>query len=369
MQRIVRVVFTFTLCVVCAVSAVWAQDEEIILHAAAWEDYVMPDLADKFTEEYYEKTGKVVRVVQDVNVGTNDELLELTRSGKFDLVAPTCGIVEQYINEGLVIPIDLDKVPNYSQINPLLQYTSVLSRNGDNYGVAFDFGADIAAYNGDYFPVPPDSWQVFLDKKFKGKIVMWDDATFTIWMACVFLGFQDDYFNLSDDQLSKVKEKLVEIDDQVGAYWSTSEEAANLFETGSYALASSWGIEVQYLRNRGRMNFHVFSPKEQSTAWFDSWMITKFCKHVEEAHAWINFAISIPYQKDFADRNGTPPSNSYTAPLFSSERMRELHLNDLGYFYRMRLMRTMPRRSVYLAVWDEIRKRGGKPSAKEVLGR
>src|SRR5207237_9047 len=86
--------------------------------------------------------------------------------------------------------------------------------NGQVFGVPFTWGPNPMIYDITAFSRPPDTWNVFWDTKYRGKISVWDDLS-TVYMAAQVLGFDkpdpSQLYNLSDDQLEAVKKKLLEL--------------------------------------------------------------------------------------------------------------------------------------------------------------
>ena len=50
------------------------------------------------------------------------------------------------------------------------------------------WGPDPLIYDTTVFPKPPESWTMFWDPKYRGKISVWDDLS-TVYMAAQVLGY------------------------------------------------------------------------------------------------------------------------------------------------------------------------------------
>ena len=94
------------------------------------------------------------------------------------------------------------------------------------------WGPNPLIYDTTAFSQPPESWSMLWDPKYRGKISVWDDLS-TVYMAAQVLGYDkpdpSQLYNLSDEQLEKVKKKLLELKPNIRKMWSTGGELTNLF--------------------------------------------------------------------------------------------------------------------------------------------
>ena len=124
-------------------------------------------------------------------MGSSDELVAKLRGGSagtYDIISPSSDVATMIATSGLAAPLDLGKLPTYSQLSPQLTSLSLVRPKGDVYGVPFMWGPDPMIYDTTAFPQPPDSWNVMWDPKLKQKISVWDDLS-TVYMAAQVLGY------------------------------------------------------------------------------------------------------------------------------------------------------------------------------------
>ena len=153
------------------------------LNLLVWEGYADPSFIKAFEEQNHCK-------VSASYMGSSDELvakLARRQRGQLrrDLALERCGHLDR--DGGLAAPLDLAKIPSYSQLSPQLTSLPLVRANGQVYGVPFMWGPDPIIYDTTAFPQPPDSWNVLWDPKYKGKVSVWDDLS-TIYMAAQVLG-------------------------------------------------------------------------------------------------------------------------------------------------------------------------------------
>jgi putative spermidine/putrescine transport system substrate-binding protein/spermidine/putrescine transport system substrate-binding protein len=220
------------------------------------------------------------------------------------------------------------------------------------------WGPNPLLYDTTAFDKDPDSWTLFWDPKYKGKLSVWDDLS-TVYMAAQVLGYDKpdpaQLYNLNDDQLAAVKEKLVALKPNIRKIWSTGGELTNLFENHEVIAAMGWPLMTNQLK---AANFPIAEtiPRENTTGWIDHLMITKASSHKELAYAFLNYMIQAQTQKEVSDITHYTPANPGAAQYMSAEEKKGLHLDDPdAYMKRIYFWQDVPRRAKYIEIWNEVK--------------
>ncbi|HKS97028.1 MAG TPA: extracellular solute-binding protein, partial [Terriglobia bacterium] len=189
------------------------------LNLLVWEGYADPAFVRAFEASHHCK-------VSASYMGSSDELVAKLRGGSasnYDVISPSSDVATMIATTGLAAPLDLAKIPSYSELAPQLTSLPLVKSGGKVYGVPFTWGPNPLLYDTTAFKQPPASWAVLWDPKYRGKISVWDDLS-TVYMAAQLLGYDKPdpghLYNLSDDELEKVKAKLVELKPNVRKIWS-----------------------------------------------------------------------------------------------------------------------------------------------------
>src|SRR5882762_4249276 len=154
------------------------------LNLLVWEGYADPSFVKAFEEEHHCK-------VSASYMGSSDELVAKLRggsAGNYDIISPSSDVATSIASAGLAAPLDLSKIPGYTQLSAQLTLLPLVRVNGQVYGVPFMWGPDPLIYDARVFVQPPDSWNVLWDPKYRGKISVWDDLS-TVYMAAQVLGY------------------------------------------------------------------------------------------------------------------------------------------------------------------------------------
>ena len=324
------------------------------LNLMVWEGYADPSFVRGFEEQYHCK-------VTASYMGTSDELVAKLRggsSGNYDVISPSSDVATSIAAAGLAAPLDLSKLPTYSQLSPQLTSLPLVHVKGQVFGVPFVWGPDPMIYDTTAFPQPPDSWGIFWDPKYRGKISVWDDLP-TVYMAAQVLGYDkpdpSQLYNLTDEQLEAVKKKLLELKPNIRKMWSTGGELTNLFQNHEVTLAMGWPLMTNQLR---KLNFPAGEtiPKENTTGWIDHLMITAASEHKDLAHQLIEYLVEAKTQKQVIAVTGYLPSNPAVAALLTAEEKKNLHLDDLDHYQqRIYFWEEVPRRDKYNQIWNEVK--------------
>src|SRR5882672_8287361 len=287
------------------------------LNLLVWEGYADPSYVKAFEEQCSCK-------VSASYMGSSDELVAKLRGGSasnYDVISPSSDVATMIAAAGLAAPIDLSRVPTYNQLSPKLTSMSLVRVKGNVYGVPFTWGPNPLIYDTTAFATPPDSWSVFWDAKYRGKISVWDELS-TVYMAAQILGYDkpdpNQLYNLSDEQLEAVKKKLLELKPNLRKMWATGGELTNLFQSHEVVAAMGWPLMTNQLRSS---NFPVGEtiPKENTTGWIDHLMITAGSENKKLAYKFLEYMVDARTQKKVTDVTGYTPANPTAAQFMSAD--------------------------------------------------
>lgn len=324
------------------------------LSLLVWEGYADPSFIHAFEEAHHCK-------VTASYMGSSDDLVAKLRggsAGNYDVISPSSDVASSIAHTGFAESLDLAKLPTYSELSLKLRDLPLVKANGHVFGIPFMWGPNPLLYDTTAFPQAPDSWSIFWDTKYKETISVWDDLS-TVYMAAQILGYDkpdpSQLYNLTDEQLAVVKQKLIALKPNIRKLWSTGGELTNLFQNHEIVAAMGWPLITKQLRQSG---FPVGEtiPRENTTGWIDHLMITKTSSHKELAYAFLEYMIRAQTQKKITDVTQYTPANPSAAKLMSPEEKKILHLDDPdAYMQRIYFWQDVPRRAKYIEIWNEVK--------------
>jgi spermidine/putrescine-binding protein len=330
------------------------QNQEQTLSLLVWEGYADPSFVRAFEQSHHCK-------VSASYMGSSDDLVAKLRGGRaanYDVVSPSSDVATSIAKASLAEPLELSRIPTYSELSPKLRELPLVKVNGQTFGVPFMWGPNPLLYDTTAFPQAPDSWAVFWDAKYRGKISVWDDLS-TLYMAAQLLGFANPdpshLYNLSDQELAAVKQKLLALKPNVRKIWSTGGELTNLFENHEIVAAMGWPLMTNQLRQAG-FPIGETIPKENTTGWIDHLMITKASPNKDLAYAFLEYMIQAETQKTITDVTHYTPANPSAAHFMTDAEKKGLHLDDPdAYMQRIYFWQDVPRRARYIEIWNEVK--------------
>lgn len=347
-----RTMLVFAL--VFGILAVGCRKQQPTLSLLVWEGYADPSFVQGFEESCHCK-------VTASYMGSSDELVAKLRGGaasNYDVISPSSDVASMLARSGLVAPLDLSRVPNYTQLSSQLTSLPLVKNAGQTFGVPLVWGPNPLLYDTTSFTKPPESWGDLWDPKLKGKISVWDDLS-TVYMAAQVLGFgtpdQSAIYNLSDAQLDQVKQKLLELKPNIRKLWTTGGELTNLFQNHEIVAAMGWPLMTNQLRKIGYPIGETI-PREGTTGWIDHLMITSSSDNKSLAYQFVNYMISAKTQKQLSDVTNYTPANPAAASLMTPDQQRALHLDDVdAYQKKIIFWQDVPRRPKYTEIWNSVK--------------
>ena len=322
------------------------------LNVLTWEGYTDPS----FVAGFEEATGCKVTPTY---VGSNDEFPAKLAGGGgiYDLVSPSIDTTSIMIKAGFVEPIDTSRLEHWSEVYPQFSGHDGINSDGEVYGVPYTLGAIPFMYRADAFETAPTSiTQLWDDPDLAGKISLWDDKTNLYITARMLFGNDADIYDLSDEQLAQVRDKLIELKPKIRKYWASAGELVNLYANGEVTISNTWGGYQSGMLAEQGIEMIEFIPEENADGWADSWQIVKGTPNEDCAYQWLNYAISPEGQCGVVGITGYSGSNPTALETCKTpEEMAALHQDDFGYIDSLVLWQEPARIDAYINTWNAVK--------------
>ncbi|MCL6531151.1 ABC transporter substrate-binding protein [Meiothermus ruber] len=288
------------------------------LNILAWPGYVENGSTDKSADwvtGFEKETGCKVTVKV---FGSSDEAVRLMNQGGYDLVTASGDATQRLIAGNVVAPINWNLIPNTRNIDRRLLNAPWYVVNGVRYGVPYQFGVNVLAYNTNVFKTPPDSWKVVFEemilpdgKSNKGRIQAYygpiyvADAALYLMRTRPELGIKDPY-ELNERQYQEVLKLLRQQRALLQRYWNDANAQVQDFTNEGVVASTSWIFQVNTLKaNKRPVDWVV--PKEGATGWADTTMLAANSKNSNCAYRWLNWQLTNKVQADIAGWFGSNP--------------------------------------------------------------
>lgn len=308
-------------------------DGEGSVSILAWPGYVEDgsnDPAVDWVSGFEDATGCTVT---SKTYGTSDEAFNLFKSGEYDVIAASGDASLRLVAAGDVAPVNTDLLKNYDGIFDFLKMQSWNSVDGVSYGIPHGYGANLLMYNTDVYPDGLDSWSAVFDDAGdnSGKVTAYDSPIYIADAAVYLMATQPDLgitnpYALDEDQLAAAVDLLKAQRTHIGEYWSDYLKEVQAFETGDSVVGTTWQV-IQNSITTG--NTEVVLPKEGTTGWSDTWMISSKAEHPNCAYAWLDWIASPETNAQATGYFGEAPSSE--AACAFREDCEAYHAGDEDY--------------------------------------
>lgn len=152
------------------------------------------DLFDEFTEQ----TG--IRVNYST-YESNEAMYTKLRSGSvnYDVIIPSDYMISRLIDEGMLMKLDFDQIPNYANIDE--QYRNMIYDPNNEYSVPYTWGTTGIIYNPNMVQQPITKWADLFDEEKVGthSVLMFDNSrdciaiALRLWATILHHGCFPDY--------------------------------------------------------------------------------------------------------------------------------------------------------------------------------
>jgi putative spermidine/putrescine transport system substrate-binding protein/spermidine/putrescine transport system substrate-binding protein len=191
--------------------------------------------------------------------------------GQLDMISGDALWVPAYHDEGLIDPFNLSDLKVSSQLYPLAREFEIWTVPGGYLGYPFGWSPILIFYNPKFVDPAPDSWEVILDPKYKGRVVVENQPEeITAYMGKA-AGVEDPY-NMNDEQLATVKGLLERLKPNILRFAQQATDTVNaMISEEAYLVTGNLGNEDR-VKDGGGPEIKGFIPKEGTVGWMDAEM-------------------------------------------------------------------------------------------------
>lgn len=325
-------------------------------HAAASLNFVGWQGYDTFLEAADFAKSKQAEL-QKTYISSADEVITKLRLGpsQVDICTPYFIHDDFLAGEGLLEPLDLARIPNFSKIHPtIIEFTKNNMAVDDQwYSVPMTYGAICMIYNADKIP-EPTSWTDMLKDEYKGKVAITSDYPGNIFAWARVSGI-DNPNRMTKAELAKTVDALVNLKrNHLRTIAPSYGDLMNLLASGEVVIAQGWEPVPSWVGDKA--NLKIVYPKERSMGFIEGYAIGKESPNIDLAYEFINHALSLEGQLAGAEAN-TMPVVTAEAMQKASEANRALYNYDKldDYFHQKTMVVPMYPLEADgdLATWDE----------------
>ena len=279
MKKLLSVLLALSM--LAALPLLSSAEEEKVLNIFSWDGYV--DYASVI-KPFEQQTGIKVNYAP---FSTNDEMfkkLQENGASEYDLVIASDYILNAARQEGLMLPLDKEQLPNFANLDE--RFISQYFDPDNEYVVPYMSGIPLIVYNPDMVQIEIDGFEDLWDPSLADSIGLIDDARVSIGMVLLSMG---QSMNTTDDAvLAQAKEKLFALRENIHVL--EYENLHNSLISGDISVAYTFTPYVA-LALDANPNLKVVWPKEGLGFGIDGAFIPANAPHPTNAHAFLNYLL------------------------------------------------------------------------------
>ena len=279
MKKLLSVLLALSM--LAALPLLSSAEEEKVLNIFSWDGYV--DYASVI-QPFEAQTGIKVNYAP---FSTNDEMfkkLQENGASEYDLVIASDYILNTARLEGLMLPLDKEQLPNFTNLDE--RFISQYFDPDNEYVVPYMSGIPLIVYNPDMVQIEIDGFEDLWDPSLADSIGLIDDARVSIGMVLLSMG---QSMNTTDDAvLAQAKEKLFALRENIHVL--EYENLHNSLISGDISVAYTFTPYVA-LALDANPNLQVVWPKEGLGFGIDGAFIPANAPHPDNAHTFLNYLL------------------------------------------------------------------------------
>ena len=316
-----------------------------VLNLYIWSSYIAPETIAKFEARH------AVKVNVDL-YDSNEALLAKLQAGNagYDVVCPSDYSVEVLRMQNLLRLLDHSALPHLTNVDPA--FLDRAYDPGNAHSVPYFWGTSGIAYSRKRVAEPPLSWGALFDPRYRGRILMLDDAREAIGAALKWRGHSQ---NTRDPRLlAAAREDLLRQKPLVRTYNSSNFE--DILLAGDVWLAQAWNGQIAKAMEQDP-DIGYALPREGSTLFIDNLAIPADARHVTLAHAFIDFTLEAEIAAEICRTMKYSSPNRAAWPLLPAElRANSAVFPPADALGRLELIRDLGEATVvYDRLWTEIK--------------
>ncbi|MBM3187388.1 MAG: extracellular solute-binding protein [Chloroflexi bacterium] len=312
-----------------------------------WSGYEQPVFWEEFAEEHPDVKVDYAFFAEDA-----EAFAKLQSGFQADVVHPNVSWLKLFVENDLLQPVDTSKLDNWSGVMPALAAAGQI--DGKQYLIPWEWGYDSILVRTDKVDEIPDSWAALWDPRYAGKVSIFDSAESSVIIAAIVLGY--DPWNMTDEQLEAVKQKLIELKPNLLGYWTDYTEINQQVASGEVWLAVTWPDAYVAVAGEG-VPVEYITPKEGRIGWVYGFCIPRSSQNPDLAHDYIDATLAVDAMAEMANQYGYGASNSAVIEKTDPELVKLMQLDQPDVFNRTVFMKplTEQQRKEWTTLWSEVK--------------
>ena len=267
----------------------------LTLNVYNWGEYISDgsegsfDTVREFEKWYQETYGQKVTVNYST-FASNEDMYSKISSGavSYDVIIPSDYMIARMAQEGLLLPLNFDNIPNYQYIEDTFKG---LYYDPDNqYSIPYTYGIVGVIYDANVVDeADTGSWDLLWNEKYAGKVLQFNNSRDAFGTAMYKLGI--DVNTTDKASWDKAYDELLAQRPLVKSY--VMDEIFNMMESGEAAIGAYYAGDYFTMVDAQSENVDLqFYYPENTNFYVDAMCIPSCAQNKELAEIFINYMLS-----------------------------------------------------------------------------
>ena len=269
--------------------------DQLTLNVYNWGEYISDGSEDSFDtirefEKWYEANyGQKLKVNYDT-YASNEDMYNKISSGavSYDVIIPSDYMIARMKDEGMLLPLNFDNIPNYQYIDE--SFRGLYYDPDNQYTVPYTYGVVGIIYNANIVDeADAQGWDLMWNSKYAGNILQFNNSRDAFGTAQYKLGL-----DVNDTDQAKWDAALAELKTQAPLVKSyVMDEVYNMMESGEAAIAPYYAGDYFTMLDAQADNVDLrFYYPDPTNFFVDAMCIPSCCQNKELAEIFINYMLS-----------------------------------------------------------------------------
>lgn len=267
----------------------------LTLNVYNWGEYISDGSEGSFDtvrefEKWYQETYNQKVTVNYSTFASNEDMYSKISSGavSYDVIIPSDYMIARMANEGLLLPLNFDNIPNYQYIEDT--FKGLYYDPNDQYSIPYTYGIVGVIYDANVVDeADTGSWDLMWNEKYSGKILQFNNSRDAFGTAMYKLGI--DVNTTDKASWDKAYDELIAQRPLVKSY--VMDEIYNMMESGEAAVGAYYAGDYFTMVDAQSENVDLqFYYPENTNFYVDAMCIPSCAQNKELAEIFINYMLS-----------------------------------------------------------------------------
>lgn len=242
--------------------------------------------------------------------------------GQLDMISGDALWVPKYYEDGLIEAWDINELDVSKHLYSIAKEFDFWNSGEGYLGFPFAWSPVQLYYDPTKVTPTPDSWEVLLDPKYKGHVVVENQPVEVVAYMAKLAGAKDPY-SLTPDELATSKGLLEQLKPNLLKLTNQATETVTSLVNGEAWIATGNLGTEERVKEAGGPELKLFSPKEGTVGWMDAEMFVKGGANNALLRPYLELAEQPEYIAENFIRYGRPLFNEGAYKLLVDKGMQE----------------------------------------------